>query len=202
MVQLDVELERGDLIDQPETVEWFNQSIRYLTPDLASTLSGLPERILAKAEQERQLQAKQAALRERQLAVKLAQELETTRQQEWERQQRALAATTQQAEQLLAKAERLAHRGAFNDALDVITEIQAIDPPQIAQVMITRGEIVAAKAQVAHDAQMEELERMFTRAMKIFEQGDYEEAIAMFEHVIQAEAGLAESPHQMAGSDS
>lgn len=52
---------------------------------------------------------------------------------------------------------------------------------------------------IARQREREELEQMFTRAMKVFEQGHYEDAIKLFEQVIVKEGDLEDPAQMVAG---
>ena len=198
LAQLELALERLDLVAHPDALAWVNGTMQSLTPELATELKPLPQRALAKAQRERQLEEQRAALRERQLALQLVREMEQQQQELRRKQERERQAHARQAEELLAEGERLAAHGAFDEALEVIADARALDPPQIGRVLSAREKILVARDAARREVRTAELERMFNQAMKVFEQGDYEEAIALFEQVIVAEAELEASPTRMA----
>lgn len=192
--RLELALDESSLNAHPELLVWFNETADSLAPELASELRVLPPRVMSRAEQERELEEQRRVLRERQLALQLAREMEAHHERLRLKQEEERQAKAQKADQLLEKARRLAERAAYDEALQALLEAQALDPPQLERVLIAREEILAAKERAARQARAAELEQMFSRAMKAFEEGRFEDAIPLFEKVIADEAVLEASP--------
>ena len=200
LAQIEEGLQRVDLSAHPEALTWYNQAVEHLAPELTGALGPLPQRVLAKAEQERQLEAQRRALRERQLALQLSRELEGQREQERLKQQQEQEARVKRADALLAKADQLAGHGAFDEALQFLGEAQALqlDLTQMSRVIAAREEVIAAKEGALRQARADALQRMFDHATEVFEAGRFEEAIALFEQVIAEEATLKDSAQLVA----
>lgn len=196
--ELEIALQRLDPNANPEAFKWFQDTILYLTPDLNAELAPLPQRVLARAAKERELVEQQRALRERQLSLQLAKEMEGQRRIARKREKKIRERKAQKADDLLQRVKRLAARGDHQEALILLTEAQALQPPQLNRIMIVREEVLTARAQQARAAKSAELERLFTTAMKAFETGDYEKSIVLFEQVVNAEAAVEEPRRMMA----
>jgi len=196
--KVEIALQRLDPNANPEAVKWFQDTIRYLTPDLNADLAPLPGRALARAAKERELAEQQRALRERQLALQLAKEMEGQRRIARQKEKEIREKKAEKADDLLHRADRLAARGDHQGALEILAEAQALQPPQLSRIMIAREEVLTAEAQVARVAKSAELERLFTTAMNAFESGDYEKSIMLFEQVVAAEATLEHPKRMMA----
>ena len=175
-----------------EALDWFGQVIGQLPPELATELGLLQQRLVVLAEQDRQLQEQQRVLRERQLAMEVSQEMETQRQQQLLKRQHEQEIIARKTDELLGKAKQFAERGRFDDALSVLSQAQGLNPPQISRVTAVRDDLIAARHAAQEQAKTAELERLFARAMEVFEQGQYEDAIALFERVIAQERGQGE----------
>ena len=174
---------------RPEALRWFGRTIQQsMPPELATDLGAIHQRLLVRAQQERQLAGQRRVLRERQLAMQLSQEMESEFHQAELRQQRDQEARARKADELLGKAEQLAGRGRYDDALQLIAQAQALPPPQMSRVAILREQIVTAKDEATRQAQTAQIEQSFARAMEVFKQGRYEDAIGLFEQVIAQEA--------------
>ena len=104
------------------------------------------------------------------------------------KQQREQDARARKAEELIGKAEQLAGRGRYDEALQLVAQAQALSPPQLSRVAILREQLVAAKEDATRQAQSVEIEQSFARAMDVFKQGRYEDAVVLFEKVIASEA--------------
>lgn len=185
-----------------EALDWFGQVIGQLPPALATELGLLQQRLAMLAEQEQQLQEQQRVLRERQLAMEVSQEMEAQRQQQVFRRQREQEAIARKTDELLEKAKQFAERGRFDDALYVLAQAQGLNPPQISRVTAVRDEMVAAQHAAQEQAKTAELERLFARAMEVFEQGRYEDAVVLFEHVIAQEHAQGEGSVRFAEGES
>ena len=173
-----------------ETFAWFGQVIGQLPPELASELGLMQQRLVTAANQEQQLQEQRRVLRERQLAMQVAHEMEVKRQQAALKQRLDEEAKAKKAEEFLAKAEQLADQGAFDEALQLIARAQALNPPQIDRVTMAREALLAKQDTARIQARTAELEQSFAQAMSVFQDGRYEEAIPLFERVIAKEAEL------------
>ena len=182
-----------------EVISWFNRMIQQAPPELASEMGLLQQRLMAQVEQERQLEAQRRLLRERELALQLSREMTSKYQEIQLKQREEREARSRKAEELLARANQLANRGKFDEALKLIAETQALNPPQLSKVEILREELVVAKDQAVRTARAAQVERLFAQAMKVFEQGRYEDAVPLFNQVIAEEAALERSP-RLAGS--
>ncbi len=172
----------------PEALAWFGRAIKLLPPELATDLGSVHQRLLARAEQERQLAEQRRMLRERQVAMQLSHQMEVEFHQAELRQQREQEAKAKKADELLTNAEQLAGRGRYDDALQFVAQAQALSPPQLSRVAILREQLVAAKEGAARQSQTAQIEQSFARAMEVFKQGRYEDAITLFEKVIAQEA--------------
>ncbi|MBI1991721.1 MAG: hypothetical protein HYS71_00575 [Candidatus Omnitrophica bacterium] len=192
MARLEQALMRSPIALQDEVLAWFGRLAGRLPPDLAGELGALQQRLADLAQQERQLKEQQRALRERQLAMELSREMETQRQAMHEKERRAQEAGARKADELLVKAKQLSQRGKFDEALRLVSQAHAVNPPELSRVMEVREELLAAQEAKRAEAQTVELERLFARAMEAFQQGRYEEAIPLFERVIAQEAVPAE----------
>jgi chromosome segregation ATPase len=173
-----------------ELLSWLSDVVRYVPPELATELGQLQQRTMAKVEQERALQEKARVLRERQLALQLSHEMEQRLHETRLKQQREQEAKAREVDGLLAKAKDLLRRRAFDEALLVVAKAQALNPPQMGRVEAMREDIIAARDSARRQAAAAELERMFARAMQAFQQERYDEAITLFEQVIEQEAAM------------
>ncbi|MBI3011358.1 MAG: hypothetical protein HYY58_02565 [Candidatus Omnitrophica bacterium] len=188
VARLEQALLKSPVASQDETLAWFGRVAGRLPPDLAGELGSLQQRLADLAQQARQLKEQQRALRERQLAMELSREMEAQRQEMHEKERRAQEARSRKADELLVKAKQLSQRGRFDEALRLVSEAHAINPPELSRVMEAREELLAAQAAARASAEAAELERLFARAMEAFQQGRYEDAIPLFERVITLEA--------------
>ena len=173
-----------------EALAWFGRTIRYLPPGVAAELSPLQQRLVVASEQEQRLQEQRRIVRERQLALELSREMESQHQQIRLRQQREQEARSRKAEELLDKANQAAGRGNFDEALQLVSQAQALNPPQLGRIAVVREEMVNARARRLREAKSAQIKQLFTQAMDVFEQGRYEEAVGLFEQVIAQEAKL------------
>ena len=176
-----------------EAIAWLGQAAQGVPAELATDLSLLQQRLTALAQQEQQLQAQQRVLRERQLALQLSREMEAQYERTRLKQQQEQDARAQKAEELLAKARESAERGKFDEALGLVAQAQATNPPQLNQITAFREELLQERERTLREAQTAQIERLFARAKAVFEQGKYEEAVELFEHVIKQEAALGAS---------
>ena len=185
-----------------EALDWFGQIIGQLPSELATELGLLQQRLVVLTEQDRQLQEQQRVLRERQLAMEVSQEMETQRQQQVLRHQHEQEAIARKTDELLGKAKQFAERGRFDDALTILSQAQGLNPPQISRVTGVRDELIAARQTAQEQAKATELERMFARAMEVFQEGRYEDAIGLFERVIAQEHGQGSGTVRFAEGES
>ncbi|PIQ84028.1 MAG: hypothetical protein COV75_04490 [Candidatus Omnitrophica bacterium CG11_big_fil_rev_8_21_14_0_20_63_9] len=190
MAQLEETLQRSDSEHGDAALQWFGEAIQQLPPEIAGDLSHLQQRMASWAQQERALRQQRDVLRQRQLALQIAHEMEARYRQAQLKQQREVEAKARRVEELLDRATQLTGRGKFDDALQLIGEAQALSPADGQRVAMLRDDVLAAKGQQAREAQMAQLQQTFSKAMKAFEQGRYEESIALFEQVIAQESSL------------
>ena len=121
-----------------ESLAWLTQAIQQAPSELATELGLLQQRLVTKVRQEQQLDEQRRVLRERQLALQLAHEMEARYQRVQLAEQREREATAQKAEELLAKADALAGQGRFDHALQLVVQAEALNPPQLSRVMMKR----------------------------------------------------------------
>ncbi len=165
------------------TLTWFGKAIEPLPPELIEELGRLQQQVVAWAEEERRLQTQRRAEQQRQRALQIAGELtvqydELRREQQREAQSRRL-----EAEQCLAQARQRAGRAQFDQALGLIAQAEAL-APEWDEVALLRAQIVQVRERATRQARRAQAERMFTRGVKVFRQGDFEEAAQMFEQVL------------------
>lgn len=176
----------------PDALAWLGRSIRYLPPAVAAELVPMQQRLVAAAEQEERLREQRRIVRERQQALQLSREMAEQHRKIEERQQREQQVRSRNAEDLLAKADRLAANGQFDQALELVAQAQAINPPQLDRIALVREQLIATKTQREHEQQAAELDGLFRRAKTAFDAGRYEESVALFEQVIAHEAALGQ----------
>lgn len=201
MAQLEETLQRGDPEHSEAALQWFGEAIQELPPEIAGDLGHLQQRMASWAQQERALRQQRDVLRQRQLALQIAHEMEAKYRQAQLKQQREAEAKARRVEELLDRAVQLTERGKFDEALQLIGEAQALSPADGHRVAMLRDEVLAAKSQQAREAQMAQLQQTFSKAMKAFEQGRYEESIALFEQVIAQESSLNQEVQVAAEGD-
>ena len=199
LAKLEEEFRQSNLYMVPGALNWFGRSIRYMPAQVAAELAPLQERLLAVADHDTRLAEQRRIIRERQLAQQLSQEMEAQHQQARLRQQREQQVRAKNADEFLAKARLLAGRGEYDQAIQALSQAQAINPPQVDQIVMAREELISTKERRQRESQNAQLEQLFAKAMKVFEQGRYEEAVSLFEEVIAREAKL-EGPQVAGGS--
>jgi tetratricopeptide (TPR) repeat protein len=150
----------------------------------------MQQRLVAAAEQEERQREQRRIVRERQQALQLSREMAEQHRKIEERQQREQQVRSRNAEDLLAKADRFAAKGQFDQALELLAQAQAINPPQLDRIALMREQLIATKTQREREQQTAELDGMFRRAKTAFDAGRYEESVALFEQVIAHEAAL------------
>ena len=180
-----------------EGLVWLSQVAGQLPSELGGAIISMHERLLVRAEQERQLREQQRVFRERQLAMQVSQQLEAQRQDALAKRQREDEARGRKADELMTKAKQVAARGDFEGAFAFISQAHELGPPQLGRVTELREELIAAQAEARTAQQVAAVERLFARAMEVFEAGRYEEAVPLFEQVIAMEAEL-ERPTRLA----
>ncbi len=173
-----------------EGIAWLTEAIQQAPAELSTELSLLQQRLVTQVREEKQLEEQQRVLRERQLALQVAREMEARYQQARLAEQREREAISRKAEDLIARAGELAGKGRFDDALRLVIQAQALNPPQMSRVTVLHEQLLAEKERARREAQAAELERLFARAMETFQKGAYEESVALFEQVITKEAVL------------
>ena len=186
--RLEAALQRSNVVESAEALAWFGRALQSFPPELATDLGFVRQRLLARAGQERQLAEQRRVLRERQLAMQLSHQMESEFHEAELKRQREQDARARKAEELIGKAEQLAGRGRYDEALQLVAQAQALSPPQLSRVAILREQLVAAKEDATRQAQSVEIEQSFARAMDVFKQGRYEDAVVLFEKVIASEA--------------
>ena len=184
---------------QTGVLAWFGRVIQQLPADAATELGQLHQRLTALAEQEQKLQAQRRMLRERQLAMQVSREVESQYQALQAKQRRELESRERRAEELLTKSHALVARGSYEEALHLLAQAQALNPPQADQIQATRDELLRSQAHLQREAQTVQMDQLFNRAMKVFEQGRYEEAMTLFQQVIDQEAKQG-TPGHLAGT--
>jgi hypothetical protein len=181
---------RANASAQPEGLAWFVQVIQESPPPLASELSVIYHRLNARLQQERQLREQQRLLRERQLALQVSREMERRYQEEQDRQLKEQQAKAKKGDELLIRVKELQGAGRYDDALQLVTQVQMLNPAVGSQVALIQQDLEAAKEQATRQAKAATVERVFSDAMKAFEQGNFEQAVELFEHVIDQEAEI------------
>jgi len=185
---------------EPEALDWLGRSIRYMPPAVAAELMPLQQRLVASAEQEQRLRQQKRLVYERQMAVQLSREMEEKRREVELAQQREQAVRFKRAKDMIDEADGLAKKGQFDAAIDLLSQAQAINPPQLSQIAMSREQFLAARQQQARASQTAQVERLFNQAMNSFQSGQYEEAVALFEQVISQEAKAKDSLTMVGGS--
>lgn len=186
--RLEQAFHRPNPAQQTGVLAWFGRVIQQLPSDAAAELGQLHQRLVAVAEQEQKLQAQRRMLRERQLAMQVSREVESKYQELQAKQRREYESKTRRADELLTKANSLAGRGAYDEALQLLAQAQALNPPQTEAINTTRDELLRTRAHLQRQSRTAQVEALFNRAMKSFEQGRYEESMALFQQVIDQEA--------------
>ena len=174
----------------PEALAWLGRTIQYMPAEVAAELIPLQQRLVNASEQEQRLQEQRRIVRERQLALELSREMESQHQQIRLRQQREQEARSRKAEELLDKAHQVAGRDNFDEALRLVSQAQALSPPQLNKIAVVREALVNARQRRLREMQAAQIQQLFTQAMQVFDQGRYEEAVDLFERVIAQEAKL------------
>ncbi|MBI4342892.1 MAG: hypothetical protein HY599_05960 [Candidatus Omnitrophica bacterium] len=177
---------------------WFGRVIQQLPAEAAAELGGLHQRLAAIAEQEQKLREQRRMLRERQLALQVSREVESQYQALQAKQRREQDSKARRAEELVTQAHQFAGRGQYDEALQLLAQAQTLNPPQAQAIAAARDELLMTRERVQRQTQTVQVEQLFSRAMKVFEQGRYEEAVALFQQVIDQEAKLG-TPRPMAG---
>lgn len=186
--RLEQAFHRHNPAQQTGTLAWFGRVVQQLPADAAVELGQLHQRLVAVAEQEQKLQAQRRMLRERQLAMQVSREVESQYQELQARQRREQESKTRRADELLTKANTLAGRGDYDEALQLLAQAQALNPPQTEAIKATRDELLRTRTHQQRQSQTAQLEELFNRAKKSFELGRYEESMALFQQVIDQEA--------------
>lgn len=175
-------------INNADVLAWFNRIIPQFPPMVAHELAVVQQRLLAKAEQDRLLEEQHRVQRERELARQLTQEMERRYDQIRQAAAQEQETKRQKVEGLLSKATQLASQGKFQEALKCVTQAQNISPPDPNRVALVREDILAAQQQTIQQATATQIQALFTQAMQAFQHEQYEEAISLFERVIEQEA--------------
>ncbi len=193
LARLEQAFQKANTDAHPEVVAWFGQVIQRMPPELSTELGLLQQRVAAAAQQQQQLHAQNRMLRERQLALQLSHEMESQYHRNQARRQQEQEAASKRAQDLLAKVDQLASRGKYDDALQLISQAQLPESPELARISMVREGLIVAKERSVRQAQDAQVERLFAHAMEVFQQGKYEEAVKLFEQVIAQEATLGDS---------
>ena len=200
VARLEEAFHRPNPTQQSGVLAWFGRVIQQLPAEAASELSQLHQRLVVVAEQEQKLQAQRRMLRERQLALQVSREVETQYQELQAKQRQEQESRSRRAEELLSKAHQSAGRGDYDEALQLLTQAQALNPPQADAITIAQDELMRTRVQVQRQAQTAQVEQLFDRAMKVFGQGHYEEAMVLFQQVIDQEAKSGMPGHLAGGA--
>ena len=176
----------------PEALAWLGRTIRYLPGPVAAELIPLQQRLVRAAEEEERLREQRRIVRDRQQALQLSREMTAQHHKIEEQQKRERDVRSRNAEELLAKADRLAARNEFDQALGFVAQAQAINPPQLDRIAMVREQLLATKTQRERETQTAELDGLFRRAKTAFDAGRYEEAVVLFEQVIAQEATMGQ----------
>lgn len=198
LVRLEEAFRKRDGELAQDAISWFGGAIQSAPRGLSLDLEMMHQRLVKTEKQERRLQEQGRILRERQLALQVSREMEAQYQRIQEKQRRKEQAKFDKAEKLLRSAGKYANNGNYDKALQIISQAQALNPPQIQRIAMTREEFIVKQDRVVHTRQSAEIERLFEQAMKIFEEGRYGDAVAMFEQVIDQEASMGQSLGQLA----
>ena len=198
--RLEQAFHRPNPAQQSGVLAWFGRVIQQLPGEAASELTQLHQRLTALADQEQKLQAQRRMLRERQLALQVSREVESQYQELQARQRREQDALARRAEELLAKSHQLATRGDYDGALQLLTQAQVLNPPQADAISVARDELMRTRASMQQQAQSAQVEQLFDRAKRVFEQGRYEEAMVLFQQVIEQEAKQGMPGHLAGGA--
>ena len=183
-------LKTGSGIIHPDALAWLGRTIRHVPASVAAELIPMQQRLMVAAEEEERRREQRRIARERQQALQLSREMSEQHRKIEERQQREQEVRSRNAEELLAKADRLAAKGEFDQALDLVAQAQAINPPQLDRIAMLREQLLATKTQREREIQAAGLEELFRRAKTAFDAGRYEEAVVLFEQVIVQEAAM------------
>jgi len=178
-----------------DDLTWFGQVVKQSPPELASELGMIYQRLVLKAEQDRQVQEQQRMLRERELAMQVSHEMERRYQQEQAQRQRVAEAANRKFDEAMNRAKTLQHNGLYDEALRVLATIQTSNPSQANQIALMQQDLQSAKDEATRQAKASQVQRLYNDAMKSFQQGRYEEAVGLFERVIEADAGLERAAH-------
>jgi hypothetical protein len=200
LAKLEEVFEKQPISVRPQAISWLSQTIRYLPAEVSNELVPIQQRLIAFAEQEEKLARQRKTVREKQLALQLSREMEQQHAEAINRERRDREARGKKADAIMEKAHKLAGHGKYDEALALVAEAQALNPPQMQQIVLAREQILADRAARFRQAEAQEIERLFGQAMNVYEQGRYEEAIGLFEEVISQEAKLG--PAAMMGSGS
>lgn len=184
---------------EPESLAWLGRTIRYMPPGVAAELIPLQQRLVASAEQEQRLRQQKRLVYERQMAVQLSREMEEKRREVERQQKQEQLVRSKRAKELLDKARDLGKQGRFDEAIELLVQAQGLNPPDLSQIALAREQFVTAKQQRAQDAQRAQIEGLFNQAMASFERGEYEQAVALFEQVIEQEGRSQDTMTLMGG---
>ena len=171
-----------------EGLQWFGQVIQESPPEVAAELSVIYHRLNSRMTQERQLREQQKLLRERQLALQVSREMEKRYQEQQERLVKEQQAKSRKADELMTRVRELQTTGRYEEALQLTNQIQILNPALSSQMAILQQDLQVAREQSMRQAKAADVERVFSQAMHLFEQGQYEESVKLFEQVIEKEA--------------
>ena len=190
LTQLEEAFQKPNTGLKAEALSWLAQTGQQAPPELSVELGLLQQRLLARAQQEEELRKRNRLLRERQLALQLSREMASQYQELQARKHREQETASRKTEELLGRIGQLVKRGRFDDALQLVAEAQALNPPQRSELVSLQERLMAERDRAARQTQTAQIERAFTRAMQVFNAGRYEEAIPLFEQVIAQEGTL------------
>ncbi len=192
LTRLEQALQNPHASDNEQALAWLGQALPSLPPAIAADLEALQQRMAALIRQERQLAEQRRVLRERQLALQLSRALELQYQRNRLRQQQEAQALAKRIEEGIARANELGSRGQFDEAVRTLEQVQAQadDTAQAARIKTLRDDMVAAKTAAMRKQDAARVGRLFSNAMTVFQRGDYEHAMLLFQQVVDDEAKL------------
>ncbi len=192
LTHLEQALQSPHASDNEQALAWLGRALPSLPPAIAADLEALQQRMAALIRQERELAEQRRVLRERQLALQLSRDLELQYQRNRLQQQQEAQARAKRIEGGITRANELASRGQFDDAVHALEQVeaQAGDAAQAARIKTLREDMVAAKTAAARKQEAARVERLFSNAMTVYQRGDYEHAMLLFQQVIDDEAKL------------
>lgn len=179
---------------RPVLFAWFSKAVERLPADIETELEWLRRRVEQRVANVQQTEAQRRMVRDRQMALQISRELEVRYQRARVKQQQEQQVRARKAQELLARVEPLEHRGQLDEAIKLVSQAQELDPGCAGTAVLVRRRLIAARDQAVRRAQSEQLEQMFARAMDLFKQQHYDEAVVLFQQVVAQERLLQSSP--------